>query len=85
MKLVHEPIQVELGDNGLPTSYRWRDRDWPVLSVLDRWALQSKWWTKAGTEKRDYVLVEAQGMDGADCRVGIDLAGDGWELAKVLM
>ena len=64
MKQYHEPIQVEVGDDGLPYSFRWRNRAWNVISVTDRWVLQAGWWRSDGTEKRDYVLVEAEGMDG---------------------
>jgi len=37
MKQYHEPIQVEVGDDGLPYSFRWRNRAWNVISVTDRW------------------------------------------------
>ena len=85
MKSYHEPIEVEVGDDGLPRSWRWRDRAWRVLSVVDRWVLQSGWWRKDGTEKRDYVLVEAQAVDGAACSVELYLKGeDTWALARVL-
>ena len=60
MKQYHEPIQVEVGDDGLPYSFRWRNRAWNVISVTDRWVLQAGWWRSDGTEKRDYVLVEAR-------------------------
>ena len=58
MKQYHEPIQVEVGDDGLPYSFRWRNRAWNVISVTDRWVLQAGWWRSDGTEKRDYVLVK---------------------------
>jgi hypothetical protein len=71
MKQYNEPIQVEVGDDGLPTAFRWRDRAWNVISVTDRWVLQAGWWRSGGVEKRDYVLVETEGMDGAgDGEVG---------------
>ena len=73
MKLYNEPIQVEVGDDGLPCSFRWRNRAWRVLEVIDRWVLQSGWWTDS-EEKRDYVLVEAEGMDGAATAVELYLA-----------
>ena len=53
MKQYHEPIQVEVGDDGLPYSFRWRNRAWNVISVMDRWVLQTGWWRSDGTEKRD--------------------------------
>ena len=77
MKQYHEPIQVEVGDDGLPYSFRWRNRAWRVLHVVDRWVLQAGWWRKEGEEKRDYVLVEAEGMDGAVTAVELYLAGEG--------
>jgi len=43
MKQYHEPIQVEVGDDGLPYSFRWRNRAWNVISVTDRWVLQAGW------------------------------------------
>ncbi len=39
--------------------------------------LQAGWWRKEGEEKRDYVLVEAEGMDGAVTAVELYLAGEG--------
>jgi hypothetical protein len=56
-----------------------------VKSVIDSWVPQSKWWTKAGMEKRDYVLVEVQAGDGLACTVELYLAGDGWKLARVMV
>ena len=53
MKQYHEPNQVEVGDDGLPYSFRWRNRDWNVISVTDPWVLQTGWWRSDGTEKRD--------------------------------
>ena len=63
MKSIHEPIDIDLGDDGAPRSWRWRSRVWRVLRVLDRWVLQSRWWAGHG-ERRDYLLVEAA-PDGA--------------------
>ena len=80
MKQYHKPIQVEVGDDGLPYSFRWRNRAWNVISVTDRWVLQAGWWRSDGTEKRDYVLVEAEGMDGGATAVELYLGGDGWML-----
>ena len=68
MKLYNEPIQVEVGDDGLPCFFRWAKRAWNVISVTDRCLIQAGWWRSGGTEKRDYVLVEAEGMDGAPGR-----------------
>jgi hypothetical protein len=72
MKSYHEPIDVTIGDDGLPRTWRWRKSVWQVLRVLDRWVLQSRWWTSTSgsgsaststkescAEKRDYLLVEA--------------------------
>jgi hypothetical protein len=77
MKIHYDPIDVTIGDDGLPTSYRWRGRDWNVMSITDRWVTQAGWWRPDGTEKRDYVLVEAQGMDGAPYRVGAQWEDEG--------
>ena len=54
-------------------NFRWRNRAWNVISVTDRWVLQAGWWRSDGTEKRDYVLVEAEGMDGGATAVDSDL------------
>ena len=82
MKLHNDPIHVTLGADGLPTSYRWRGRDYPVLNVIDRWVLQSKWWTQEGEERRDYLLVEATGMDGAACTAEIFARCEEWVLGS---
>ena len=58
MKSYHEPIAVTVGDDGAPQSWCWRARVWRVLRVLDRWVLQSRWWT-GHSERRDYLLVGA--------------------------
>ena len=84
MKLYNEPIQVEVGDDGLPCSFRWRNRVWRVLEVIDRWVLQSGWWKIDGEEKRDYVLVEAEAGDESACAVELYLGGDGWMLGRVM-
>jgi hypothetical protein len=55
-----------------------------MCSVTDRWVLQTGWWRSGGTEKRDYVLVEAEGMDGEACSVEIYLGVDGWMLGRVM-
>ena len=34
--------------------------------------------------KRDYVLVEAEGVDGAATAVELYLAGDGWMLGRAM-
>ena len=46
--------------------------------------LQAGWWRSDGTEKRDYVLVEAEGMDGGATAVELYLAGDGWMLGRIM-
>jgi hypothetical protein len=61
------------------------DRVWPVLQVLDKWVLQSKWWVQDGEERRAYLLVEAQGMDGAARAVELYLKDKGWVLARVMV
>ena len=86
MKSCHTPIQVEVGDDGLPYSFRWRNRAWNVISVTDRWVLQAGWWRPDGTEKRDYVLVEAEGGDGGGTESGrgwLD-SGEGHALMNLL-
>ena len=65
-------------------NFRWRNRAWNVISVTDRWVLQTGWWRSDGTEKRDYVLVEAEGMDGGATAVELYLGVDGWILGKVM-
>lgn len=57
VKSYHEPIDVTVGDDGLPRSLRWRRRVWCVLRILDRWVLQSRWWARE--ERRDYLLLQA--------------------------
>ncbi|MFP6643246.1 MAG: hypothetical protein VCF24_06755 [Candidatus Latescibacterota bacterium] len=42
------------------------------------------WWRSGGTEKRDYVLVEAEGMDGGATAVELYLGVDGWILERVM-
>jgi len=64
MKSIHEPITVDLDAHGTPRAWRWRDRAWQVLRVLDRWVLQARWWTGC-SERRDYLLLEAVPREAA--------------------
>ena len=61
-----------------------RNRAWNVISITDRWVLQAGWWRSDGTEKRDYVLVEAEGMDGGATAVELYLGVNGWMLGRVM-
>lgn len=88
MKSYHEPIDVIVGDDGLPRTWLWRTRVWRVWRILDRWVLQSRWWSSE--EKRDYLLVEAAPEPHTEptpysCAVEIYLkGGDAWILARIL-
>jgi hypothetical protein len=69
MKSYHEPIDVALGDDGLPRTWRWRKSVWQVLRVLDRWVLQSRWWTSAcSSEPNRESDRESSGKSGAEKR-----------------
>ena len=93
MKSYHESIDVAIGDDGMPYKWRWRKSVWRVLRILDRWVLQSRWWTDpSGLEKRDYLLVEATPEAPCSCAIEDGIAveiylqgeGDAWILARIL-
>ena len=47
------------------------------ISERIQWVLQAGWWHKEGEEKMDYVLVEAEWMDGTATSVELYLAAEG--------
>ena len=75
----------DLGRQRPPPTFRWRNRAWRVLEVIDRWVIQAGWWRSGGTEKRDYVLVKAEGMDGGATAVELYLGVNGWMLGRVMV
>jgi hypothetical protein len=92
MKSFHEPIDVTIGDDGLPRRLRWRRHAWRVLRVLDRWVLQTRWWSRQ--ERRDYLLLQATAYDEAELdscvlevylrRLGSSRSQDVWILARIV-
>ena len=39
-----DPVPVERGEDGLPTSFVWRGKTYVVKEVLGKWHLMDRWW-----------------------------------------
>jgi hypothetical protein len=44
MKLISEPIDVQLAADGKPARFSWNNRPYRVLEVADTWHYAGKWW-----------------------------------------
>ena len=77
MKSYHEPIQVTLSD-GKPAAIRWRNRTYRIVSILDYWIAQNKWWDNE--EKRTYLLLQTNHSTMEVYRTG----RAHWTLARIV-
>lgn len=61
-RIVDQPIEVRgaLGPFAAPVSFRWRERDHTVRSVLDIWTDTGAWWDGEG-EVRFFRVVGGEG------------------------
>lgn len=84
MKAIYDTIHPDVSDDGLPARWTWRGQTWTLVETIDQWRLQQGWWRPAGTERRDYLLVEAAAGADEQATMEIFLRGDEWVLARVL-
>ncbi|MBX7214047.1 MAG: hypothetical protein K1X39_08570 [Thermoflexales bacterium] len=75
------PIQVEtLDEQGAPRAFGWRGRNWTVERVVQRWMIDTDWWSERGRLRRFYVAVITR--EGLLCALFHDPEG-GWRITRV--
>lgn len=57
-----EPVEVQTGERGEPTQFRWRGAAYRVREVLGHWREDAGWWEGGGmaVPQRDLWRVEAR-------------------------
>ena len=64
-----------------PSSFGWRRRRWRVHRVLERWVIETGWWSEATRVSRSYWRVEAEGRVLELC---YDRLAKRWTLERIL-
>ena len=86
MKRFAQPIEV-ITQQEQPAAFRWRDRDYRVLELLDQWRICTRWWVRE--EDRHYFQVlarpEAAAADpAADGVYELCRRGEQWRLERLV-
>jgi hypothetical protein len=53
--LTHRTLIVHCGADGLPLTVSWRGRRQGVVTILNRWRVESRWWD--APVERDYLKL----------------------------
>ncbi len=64
-----------------PASFGWRRRRWRVRRVLERWVVETGWWSEETRVSRSYWRVEAEGRVLELC---YDRLAKRWTLERIL-
>lgn len=76
-----EPVEVALGEDGLPTRFLWRGRWHTVAAIANRWRVRSSWWLPAADAHREYVKLTT--VDGWLCALYRDLRDGTWHFVRL--
>ena len=77
-----EPIGVTWDERRRqPVAFGWRRRRWRVRRVLERWVVETGWWSEETRVSRSYWRVEAEGRVLELC---YDRLGKRWTLERIL-
>ena len=74
-----DPIEVQVGSDGLPRAFYWRGAWRPVSAIANRWRVRASWWSEEAW--REYFKLAT--ADGLLCMVYHDLHGGGWFCARL--
>lgn len=64
---------------GRPRSFRWRDRQYTIRTVLERWTDTGRWWEG----ERVKVFLRVAGTGGTLWEIYFDTATSTWHLYKI--
>jgi hypothetical protein len=74
-----DPIEVEVGPDGLPRVFHWRGARHPVTGIANRWRVRTGWWIEEAW--REYFKLTT--ADGLLCTVYHDLRAGAWFCARL--
>jgi hypothetical protein len=74
-----DPIEVQVGADGLPRSFYWRGAWRPVSTIANRWRVRAGWWSNEAW--REYFKLAT--ADGLLCLVYHDLHAGAWFCARL--
>lgn len=86
MKRVHKPIRVAVQE-GHPCRFQWRQQEFGVLSVLDRWSIRTRWWEDEEERRYFQVLAAPRSAPTGTAAQGVyELfhSRAGWYLARIV-
>ncbi|HEX4088415.1 MAG TPA: DUF6504 family protein [Trebonia sp.] len=85
-----EPVEVQTGEDGLPTWFGWRRRRYAVRSVQEYWLVNRDWWRESNPvparPELEFWRVEAsagRGQSAGVYELRRDIAADAWTLRRV--
>ena len=74
-----DPIEVEVGPDGLPSFFHWREARHPVTGIANRWRVRTGWWIEEAW--REYFKLTT--ADGFLCTIYHDLTTGNWFCARL--
>ena len=85
-----EPVTVRAAQDGHPTGFTWRKRQYTVSAVQEYWLVNRDWWRESrpvpAQPELEYWRVEASagpGRSAGTYELRRDIAADAWTLCRV--
>ena len=76
-----EPITVEVDPYLQPVNMVWRERDYAIEQIHQRWEIDHGWWEGRGQLQRRYFTIAT--TSGLLCVIFYDRGRELWFLSKV--
>ena len=76
-----ETIQPRLDQLGRPSSFTWATRIHTIDHVIQRWEVDTEWWSELGRVNREYFAVTTR--EGMLCVLYFDHLDEQWRLEKI--
>ena len=74
-------VRVEQDPRGCVRAFTWNGETHPVVKVVQRWQVDSDWWTEQGRVHRDYQALTT--TDGLLCVLYFDFQDERWYVSKL--
>lgn len=86
MKQYHEDIEVIRSRDGCPQTIYWRRRRYVVVTILETWRYNGKWWTGRTLlgVNRFYYRLTCRDMARTCLEIEIYRQAERWVLARTL-
>ena len=76
------PVRVESVDaNGVPASFGWQGQTYAVERLLQRWEVETDWWSEEGAVRRLFVSVITR--TGLLCVLFFDYEREEWRITRL--